>query len=64
LDDLRRASAAASLPIGLLLIALTIDPTSDDCVSLLAKAVVRVAIVVDFFGFLYIAVKTVFGPRP
>jgi hypothetical protein len=64
LDVLRRASAAASLPIGLLLIALTIDPTRVDCVSLLAIAGVRVAIVVAGFGVLYIAVKAVFGPRP
>jgi hypothetical protein len=64
LDDLRRASAAASLPIGLLLIALTIDPTRIDCVLLLTIAGVRVAIVVAGFGVLYIAVKAVFGPRP
>jgi hypothetical protein len=35
LDDLRRAIAAASLPVGVLLIALTIDPTKVDCALLL-----------------------------
>jgi hypothetical protein len=64
LDDLRRAVAAASLPVGVLLIALTIDPAKVDCALLLQIAGVRVAIVVAGFGVLSIATKAVFGPRP